>query len=154
MISNTDCNDGNAFLTPVDTDSDGLSTCDGDCDDGDSTLNQLDSDGDGYTSCDGDCNDSNTSESPDGIEDCVDGLDNDCDGIVDNGPVGTTQCAASGCSDVGTTGLAYVDQGLGNGTALYYCENDTDGGGWTLAYWNAYGHHDTTNSVNRSSLLE
>ena len=152
VLNNIDCDDTDAFLTPADADADGLSTCSGDCDDGDSSLNQDDADGDGYSTCDGDCNDASTEESPAGVEDCSDGFDNDCDGQIDNGIVGTPDCVASACGDVGTTGLAYIDQGLGNGPDWYYCENDTDGGGWTLAYWNAYGHHSSTSASNRSSL--
>ena len=151
VLNNIDCDDSSAFLNPADTDGDGLSTCSGDCDDSDLSLNQTDADGDGYTTCDGDCNDSNGSESPVGTDDCSDGLDNDCNGIVDDGPVGTTECPANACSDV-ETGLAYVDQGLGSGPDWYYCENDTEGGGWTLAYWNSYGHHSSTSASNRSSL--
>ena len=37
----------------------------------------------GYTDTDGDCNDGNANISPDGIEDCLDGLDNDCSGNSD-----------------------------------------------------------------------
>jgi len=45
----------------------------------------IDRDGDGYTSCQGDCDDTNQDVNPDGTEVCDDGIDNDCDGLVDAG---------------------------------------------------------------------
>jgi Cys-rich repeat protein len=56
-----------------------------------------DDDGDGYTTCDGDCVDYDARIHPGAAEDC-DGLDNDCDGQVDEGcsnPCSAdSQCAA------------------------------------------------------------
>ena len=43
----------------------------------------LDSDGDGYGSCE-DCDDTNAGINPGAEEDC-DGVDNDCDGDIDEG---------------------------------------------------------------------
>ena len=43
-----------------------------------------DADGDGFTECGGDCDDTATDVFPGGVEVC-DGLDNDCDGLVDDG---------------------------------------------------------------------
>ena len=54
------------------------------------------------------------------------------------------------CSEVSGTGYYYVD--FGGGADLYYCENDTDGGGWTLAYWVSYNHQMSSGAVNRTSL--
>ncbi len=54
-----------------------------DCDDTDATLNLDDVDSDGWTSCDGDCDDSDATINPD-VDEVVDGIDNDCDGEVDN----------------------------------------------------------------------
>jgi uncharacterized protein (TIGR03382 family) len=67
----------------LDGDGDGLDDFEGDCDDGDASLNLLDADSDGHSSCDGDCDDDDASVHPDAEERCDDGLDNDCDGAVD-----------------------------------------------------------------------
>ncbi len=55
-----------------------------DCDDGDATQNHDDADGDGWSSCDGDCDDGDGAVSPGAEEIDGDGVDNDCDGEVDN----------------------------------------------------------------------
>ena len=60
VISGTDCDDTLAVMTPVDLDGDGLSGCDGDCDD---TTAQI---------------------SP-AVDEICDGIDNNCDGIIDEG---------------------------------------------------------------------
>ena len=44
-----------------------------------------DSDGDGYTACGGDCNDNDGSVNPSAVEVCGDGIDNNCNGTVDEG---------------------------------------------------------------------
>jgi hypothetical protein len=46
-------------------------------------FTQIDNDGDGYSEEEGDCDDANPQFSPDAIE-VQDGLDNNCDGFVDN----------------------------------------------------------------------
>ena len=67
-----------------DEDGDGASTCDGDCDDTEAALNIADTDSDGVTTCDDppDCEDDNADVAP-GLADMCDGVDNDCDGSVD-----------------------------------------------------------------------
>jgi len=43
-----------------------------------------DVDGDGYTVCEGDCDDGDAAVHPEASEDCDDGVDNDCDGRIDD----------------------------------------------------------------------
>ncbi len=100
----------------IDTDGDGWTVCDNDCNDNDSTINpgsteicddgidnncdgfideecapvcdDMDLDGDGWSECEGDC-DNNSALIYPGHPDnrrgrWADGLDNDCDGVIDN----------------------------------------------------------------------
>ncbi len=76
--SNVDCNDADASVNP------GVSEIlyngvDDDCNP--ATLDTVDADGDGYNS-DVDCNDADASVNPGAVE-VYDGIDNDCDGTVD-----------------------------------------------------------------------
>ena len=86
-----DCDDTDPLLHWSDVDGDGSSTCSAapDCDDLDASLNQLDADSDGETSCDGDCNDHSSIQRTIGVEGSssaqADGVDNDCDGVADEG---------------------------------------------------------------------
>jgi hypothetical protein len=147
-----DCDDADGSVNTNDADNDGYTSCDGDCDDADGSLNLDDYDNDGESSCDGDCDDADASVYSSALELC-DGFDNDCNGQVDDGAaLGTgTNCVASGCGNItGVDGLYYVD--VGNGTEELYCELTTDGGGWTMVYWNDHDHHNTSSSTNRSSL--
>ncbi len=75
--------DDSYFMDDWDGDGDGGLLCGGtDCDDTDATVDGLDRDGDGVTSCDGDCDDLNDRVMP-GYGELCDGLDNDCDTLVD-----------------------------------------------------------------------
>ena len=78
-----DCDDTDAGLNNIDSDGDGLSTCDGDCNDGDPSASSGDMDGDGQTSCNGDCDDSNPNVYLGAPELCNNFQDDDCDGQVD-----------------------------------------------------------------------
>ena len=95
-----DIADNNYVGSDQDGDGDGPISCGGqDCDDLDPTVNGDDLDFDGETSCDGDCDDANPTVNNSAAEAC-DGLDNDCDGGVDNSPVADADgdgFVASGC---------------------------------------------------------
>ncbi len=116
-----DCDDTNAGLNQSDADNDGDSTCSGDCDDADPTLNTNDADGDGVDTCDGDCNDGagGTSQRPAAgsvaaLTETRDGIDNDCDGLADEGLLGGGNIAIvemmiSGSDQVGDSGAEYIE---------------------------------------------
>ncbi len=87
----TDCDDNNADINPAATEDlgDGI---DNDCD---GEIDVPDRDGDGFAALDGDCMDVSPEEdpvladlakgvNPSATEVCGDGLDNDCDGFIDN----------------------------------------------------------------------
>ncbi len=84
VADNSDCDDGEAAINPGAAE-DCTSATDYDCD-GDSGY--ADADGDGWAACE-DCDDSDASANPDGTEVC-DGVDNDCDGLVDDDDPGVT----------------------------------------------------------------
>jgi hypothetical protein len=100
-----DC-DGDLHPDEVDDDGDGYEECAGDCDDADAAVNpgavevdcdyldndcdgdlhpdEVDDDGDGVDECGGDCDDADAGVSPLEPEN-HNGLDDDCDGLVDQG---------------------------------------------------------------------
>jgi len=123
LITGNDCNDNNALIFPGATE-----FCDGvdnDCDgnvDGDGCAICTDFDNDGFFAQDGcgttiDCNDSDNTVRPNGAEIC-DGVDNNCDGSVDEGfdlNLDPNNCGE--CSNVCTSGQC------GGGDCLNQCGN-------------------------------
>jgi hypothetical protein len=94
----------------------------------------IDGDGDGFRrplpgflpgqdgACGDDCNDTNVMAAPGGLERC-DGVDNDCDGIVDNGalfsPSQAEPIVLSGAADQGTAGgLTFSDSAFSYGAVF------------------------------------
>ena len=137
-----DCENGDP--SAYDTDGDGYATCGGDCDDTDprvhpgapeepdavdqdcdGTIDEgtetYDDDGDGWTEVEGDCNDGTATVSPGNPEVPDNGIDDDCDGIVDSGTVdadGDGYATSGGdCNDKDPTiapGAAEVEDGVDN----------------------------------------
>ena len=83
--------------------------------DDDDTLPTTDEDGDGYSPADGDCDDYNAEVHP-GVPEICDGIDNDCDGGVDNEPVDGDLYATDADGDgFGATGTLLLQcSGAGN----------------------------------------
>ena len=83
-----DCDDDDANINPgvPDNSNDGIDqNCDGIPDDGWVDPQEQDQDGDGYSPADGDCLDTDPSFTPDAIDDECDGMDQNCDGVPDDG---------------------------------------------------------------------
>ena len=80
-----DCDDNDPRVNAVDNDGDGLSGCAGDCDDTDAAVNVDDADGDGRSTCEQDCDDLDPTTWWGGPEIC-DGVDNNCNGTIDDNP--------------------------------------------------------------------
>ena len=156
-----DCNDALAAVNPA-----AAETCNGIDDDCDSLVDDADpgrlggsvfytdADADGYgltsatrTACTrpsgtaaaaGDCDDTRATASPAASELC-NGLDDDCDGVDDDGIIGTgAACAALDCQDIldlypsAPSGTYSIDPTLDGTGYSAYCNMTTAGGGWTL----------------------
>ena len=97
-----DCDDNDAAINPgaIENCTDGI---DNDCDNLIDTLDPsaegcpLDNDGDGYDNTT-DCNDNDAAINPGATEDCTDGIDNDCDNLVDTQDPGAVNCPLT-CTD-------------------------------------------------------
>ncbi len=117
-----DCDDGDSSVYPgaEDTCDDGVdSDCLGDLED-----TEVDSDGDGISECGGDCDDTDPAVHP-GADDLCNGIDDDCNGIVDEDGDGDgwTLCAGD-CDDADPgrfPGAAEVCDELDND-----CDDDVD----------------------------
>jgi len=140
VTNSTDCNDNNAAINPaalevcngIDDDCNGLS------DDGLVFLTYyVDADGDGFgagagtSSCvaipgsvtnNGDCNDNNNAINPAALEVC-NGIDDDCNGLADDGLTFVTYYADA---DGDTYGNAAVSQSTCNGAPVGYVTDATD----------------------------
>ena len=150
----TDCDDATAAVSPAAAETcNGIDDdCDGDIDDDDPSVSgtatwYLDDDGDGFgdaaataTACSApadhvasatDCDDGDGGVYPGAAETC-DGVDEDCDGDIDDGVLGTgAACPAEDCTEIqddnpsASSGTYVLDLGS------YHCDMATDGGGWT-----------------------
>jgi hypothetical protein len=148
IVAGEDCDDDDSTVNPGATE-----LCDGQDNDCDGSLDadENDDDGDFYVECtidsggwDGsssivggeDCDDGDATENPGASEVC-DGEDDDCDSDVDEGVLGTgSSCPADDCQavyDDGSTTTGTYSLSDSTGTAYdAYCNQDEDGGGWTL----------------------
>ncbi len=113
-----DCDDSDPELTPEDADHDGYSTCgtpsrEADCDDQDPDLSPADEDGDLWSTCRDasgryDCDDGDAAINPH-AEEIDDDVDNDCDGVIDEG---FPSCVGCGWSDAGWTTASAARSGV------------------------------------------
>ena len=152
VLDDTDCDDSNGVSCPNATE-----ICDGfinNCLNNVLPPEELDDDGDGYVECSisgsnwngslgiiggDDCDDTDSSSNH-SANDVCDGVDNDCNGFIDDDDTFyglDTTCAADNCLDIITQnssavdGVYWVDPD-GSGSHEIYCDMTTDGGGWSL----------------------
>ena len=88
-----------------------------------------DNDQDGFTTCNGDCNDANAAINPAAFEQC-DGIDNDCDGQIDEG-FGTITCGTGACQvTISACANGQMQNCVPNSPSIEVCDaidNDCDG---------------------------
>jgi len=92
-------------------------------------LNDIDNDGDGFSENEGDCDDNDPSINPGAEEICGDGIDNNCDGQIDEGCTVLGDLDADG--DIDTSDFMIFRSTLGKceGTVGFIPEADYDGDG-------------------------
>jgi hypothetical protein len=89
---------------------------------GDDNPGDVDADGDGVLRCDGDCDDADPAVGPGTAEDCANGLDDDCDGLVDGddedcAPGDSGEPMDSAEPNFDDTGAVEPDEGCGGCSA-------------------------------------
>jgi hypothetical protein len=153
-----DCDDGDDDVGPggveVCDDADADEDCDGFADDDDSSVGGTstwyrDADGDGYGDAAAsfgacaappgyvasaeDCADDDASASPDGVEVCGDGVDNDCDGTL-NG------CGLSGTDDLTAADASWEGEAFSDWLGSVAFPGDVDDDGTPDVAMGAYGY--------------
>jgi putative metal-binding protein/CARDB protein len=128
-----DCNDANAAIHPG-----AAEVCNGVDDNCNGSVDEgFDADHDGWTTCAGDCHDDdprvNGVESVAGnYASCFDGLDNDCDGVVD------WDCASDVSNEqvaLGTATGGLASMTAGSADDVYESLKESNSGKRLLAYW-------------------
>ncbi|MBN2799371.1 MAG: hypothetical protein JXX28_09515 [Deltaproteobacteria bacterium] len=106
----------------------------------------------GFIARGGDCDDLDRTINP-GVEEVCDGRDEDCSGAVDDDALvlgDVAACAADSCSDLiarrpdAVDGTWWVTPSTTGVPTQVYCEQSSDGGGWTLVQNSDFAHFDNS----------